>query len=263
MAVTHNGVTYRGAVVSVDANGAIAFPQATYTYSSLGQGQTEKTFTYKIMEVVWDGSNWHSVEDALKDPNFNSAGVRYDPTIWTVNVTLKNDNKVLVLSAQYLKNGVPVQGASFQFANSYDPKPATATIDGTKTLTGRDMADGETFGFELSAADETTQNAVTAGTVTLPGAATVSGAKADEVKGFQFGEITFKKPGEYTFNVNETKWNGEAVPAADGNGMQFDRSTKTVKVTVTDDHTGSLKAEVTYPRWCGGVRQQVRNEQHV
>ena len=243
----HNGVTYRGAVVSVDANGTITFPQATYTYSNLGLGQTEKTFTYKIMEVVWDGSNWRSVEDALKDPNFNSAGVRYDPTIWTVNVTLKNDNKVLVLSAQYLKNGVPVQGASFQFANSYDPKPATATIDGTKTLTGRDMADGETFGFELSAADETTQNAVTAGTVTLPGAATVSGAKADEVKGFQFGEITFKKPGEYTFNVNETKWNGEAVPAADGNGMQFDRSTKTVKVTVTDDHTGSLKAEVTYP----------------
>lgn len=243
----HNGITYRGAVVSVDANGTITFPQATYTYSNLGQGQTEKTFTYKIMEVVWDGSNWRSVEDALKDPNFNSAGVRYDPTIWTVNVTLKNDNKVLVLSAQYLKNGVPVQGASFQFANSYDPKPATATIDGTKTLTGRDMADGETFGFELSAADETTQNAVTAGTVTLPGAATVSGAKADEVKGFQFGEITFKKPGEYTFNVNETKWNGEAVPAADGNGMQFDRSTKTVKVTVTDDHTGSLKAEATYP----------------
>lgn len=243
----HNGVTYRGAVVSVDANGAITFPQATYTYSNLGQGQTEKTFTYKIMEVVWDGSNWHSVEDALKDSDYVSAGVKYDPTIWTVNVTPKNDNGVLVLSVQYLKGDVPVQGASFQFANSYDHTPATAAIEGSKTLTGRDMADGETFGFELSAADETTQNAVTAGTVTLPGAATVSGAKADEVKGFQFGEITFKKPGEYTFNVNEAKWNGEAVPAADGNGMQFDRSTKTVKVTVTDDHTGSLKAEVTYP----------------
>ena len=242
----HNGVTYRGTVVSVDANGAISFPQAKYEFKNLDQGH-EKKFEYKIMEVVRDGNNWRSVEDALKDPKFDSAGVTYDPTIWTVNVTLKNDNGVLVLSVQYLKDGVPVQGASFQFANSYDPKPATATIDGTKTLTGRDMADGETFGFELSAADETTQNAVTAGTVTLPGAATVSGAKADEVKGFQFGEITFKKPGEYTFNVNETKWNGEAVPAADGNGMQFDRSTKTVKVTVTDDHAGSLKAEVTYP----------------
>lgn len=243
----HNDVTYRGAVVSVDANGAITFPQATYTYSNLGQGQTEKTFTYKIMEVVWDGNNWHSVEDALKDSDYVSAGVKYDPTIWTVEVTLKVDNGVLVLSTQYLKGDVP-QGTSFQFANSYDPKHATATIDGTKTLMGRDMADGETFGFELSAADETTQSAVTAGTVTLPGAATVSGAKADKAEGFKFGDIIFTKPGEYTFNVNETTWNGKAVPATDEKGMQFDRSTKTVKVKVTDDHSGALKAEVVYPQ---------------
>lgn len=238
----HNGVTYRGAVVSVDANGAIAFPQATYTYSNLGQGQTEKTFTYKIMEVVWDGSNWHSVEDALAGSGFVSAGVKYDPTIWTVKVTLKNANDVLVLSVQYLKGDVPVQGTSFQFANSYDPTPATAAIEGSKTLTGRDMKDGETFGFELSAADDATQSAVK-----LPAAATVSDAKDGVATGFTFDEMSFNKPGEYTFNVNETKWNGEAVPAADGKGMQFDRSTKTVKVTVTDDHTGSLKAEVTYP----------------
>lgn len=238
----HNGVTYRGAVVSVDANGAIAFPQATYTYSNLGQGQTEKTFTYKIMEVVWDGSNWHSVEDALAGSGFVSAGVKYDPTIWTVKVTLKNDNDVLVLSVQYLKGDVPVQGTSFQFANSYDPTPATAAIEGSKTLTGRDMKDGETFCFELSAADDATQSAVK-----LPAAATVSDAKDGVATGFTFDEMSFNKPGEYTFNVNETKWNGEAVPAADGKGMQFDRSTKTVKVTVTDDHTGSLKAEVTYP----------------
>lgn len=238
----HNGVTYRGAVVSVDANGAIAFPQATYTYSNLGQGQTEKTFTYKIMEVVWDGSNWHSVEDALAGSGFVSAGVKYDPTIWTVKVTLKNDNGVLVLSAQYLEDGVPVQGASFQFANSYDPTPATAAIEGSKTLTGRDMKDGETFGFELSAADDATQSAVK-----LPAAATVSDAKDGVATGFTFDKMSFNKPGEYTFSVNETKWNGEVVPATDSNGMQFDRSTKTVKVTVTDDHTGSLKAEVTYP----------------
>lgn len=238
----HNGVTYRGAVVSVDANGAIAFPQATYTYSNLDQGQTEKTFTYKIMEVVWDGSNWHSVEDALAGSGFVSAGVKYDPTIWTVKVTLKNDNDVLVLSVQYLKGDVPVQGTSFQFANSYDPTPATVAIEGSKTLTGRDMKDGETFGFELSAADDATQSAVK-----LPAAATVSDAKDGVATGFTFDEMSFNKPGEYTFNVNETKWNGEAVPAADGKGMQFDRSTKTVKVTVTDDHTGSLKAEVTYP----------------
>lgn len=244
----HKGVTYRGAVVSVDANGAITFPQATYTYSNLGQGQTEKTFTYKIMEVVWDGSNWHSVEDALKDSNYVSAGVKYDPTIWTVNVTLKNDNGALVLSAQYLEDGVPVQGASFQFANSYYPKPATATIKGSKTLTGRDMADDETFGFELSAADDATQRAVRAGTVTIPtNTATVPNASSDNPMDFSFNKISFAKPGTYKFNVNETQWNGNALPEDGTDGLTFDRSTKTVTVVVTDGHDGSLKAKKAYP----------------
>lgn len=243
----HNGVTYRGAVVSVDANGAITFPQATYTYSNLGQGQTEKTFTYKIMEVVWDGSNWHSVEDALKDSDYVSAGVKYDPTIWTVEVTLKVDNGVLVLSAQHLKGDVPVQGASFQFANSYNPKPATAAIGGTKTLAGRDMAANETFGFELSAADDATQSAVTIPTNT----ATVPNASSDNPMGFSFGKISFAKPGTYKFNVNETQWNGNALPEDGTDGLTFDRSTKTVTVVVTDGHDGSLKAEKAYPE--GGV----------
>lgn len=244
----HNGVTYRGAVVSVKANGTISFPQAKYEFKNLGQGQ-EKKFEYKIMEVVRDGDKWRSVEDALADPNFDSAGVTYDPTIWTVEVTLKDDNGTLVLNAKYMlagdSSGAPVM---FRFSNRYEPTAATAVIKGSKTLTGRNMADGETFGFGLSAADAATQNAVDAGTVKMPAdAATVSGAQADVATDFKFGDINFKKPGEYTFNVNETTWKGEAVPATDENGLQFDRSTKTVKVKVTDDHTGSLKAEVTYP----------------
>lgn len=244
-----NGVKWYGAVTSVEADGTILFPQATFTFKDLGT-QNEKTFTYKIIEVVKDGDKWRSVEDALA-PNFTSAGVTYDPTIWTVEVTLKDDNGTLVLDTKY-SNGLLAGGSSgvpvmFRFSNSYAPDPAKAVIEGSKTLTGRSMAANETFGFELSAADAATQNAVDAGTVKMPSAATVSGAQADEAKGFSFDEMTFAKPGEYTFDVNETKWNGEAVPATDGNGMQFDRSTKTVKVTVTDDHSGTLKAEVTYP----------------
>ena len=247
-----NGVKWYGAVTSVEADGTILFPQATFTFDNLGTGQSEKTFTYKIIEVVKAGDKWRSVEDALADPNFDSAGVTYDPTIWTVEVTLKNDNGTLVLDTKYSNNllaAAPGEGNTpmFRFSNSYAPAAATAVIEGSKTLTGRDMADGETFGFELSAADAATQNAVDAGTVKMPSAATVSGAQADEAKGFSFDEMTFTKPGEYTFNVNETTWKGEAVPATDEKGMQFDRSTKTVKVTVTDDHSGTLKAEVTYP----------------
>lgn len=244
-----DGVNWRGAVVSVEANGTISFSQAKYEFKNLGQGQ-EKKFEYKIMEVVRDGDKWRSVEDALADPNFDSAGVTYDPTIWTVEVTLKDDNGTLVLNAKYMlagdSSGAPVM---FRFSNRYEPTAATAVIKGSKTLTGRDMADGETFGFGLSAADAATQNAVDAGTVKMPAdAATVSGAQADVATDFKFGDINFKKPGEYTFNVNETTWKGEAVPATDENGLQFDRSTKTVKVKVTDDHSGKLQAEVVYPQ---------------
>lgn len=243
-----DGVNWRGAVVSVDANGTITFPQATYTYGNLGLGQTEKTFTYKIMEVVQDGNNWRSVEDALKDSHFVSAGVKYDPTIWTVKVTLKVKDGVLVLSTQYLIDDVPVQGASFQFANSYNPTPATATIKGSKTLTGRDMAANENFGFELSAADDATQSAVKAGTVTIPtNTATVPNASSDNPMGFSFSKISFAKPGTYKFNVNETQWNSNALPEDGTDGLTFDRSTKTVTVVVTDEHDGSLKAEVAYP----------------
>lgn len=246
-----DGVKWRGAVTSVEADGTILFPQATFTYDDLDLGQSEKTFTYKIIEVVKDGDKWRSVEDALA-PNFTSAGVTYDPIIWTVEVTLKDDNGTLVLDTK-LSNGLLAGGSSgvpvmFRFSNSYAPAAATAVIDGSKTLTGRDMADGETFGFELSAADDATQSAVASGAVTLPSAATVSGAKDGVATGFAFDGMSFTKPGEYTFNVNETTWKGEAVPATDEKGMQFDRSTKTVKVKVTDDHTGSLKAEVVNPQ---------------
>lgn len=247
-----NGVKWYGAVTSVEADGTILFPQATFTFDNLGTGQSEKTFTYKIIEVVKVGDKWRSVEDALADPNFDSAGVTYDPTIWTVEVTLKDDNGTLVLDTK-CSNGLLAGGSSgvpvmFRFSNSYAPAAATAVIEGSKTLTGRDMAANETFGFELSAADDATKSAVESGTVTLPGAATVSGAKNGVATGFAFDKMTFAKPGEYTFNVNETTWKGEAVPATDEKGMQFDRSTKTVKVKVTDDHSGTLKAEVVNPQ---------------
>lgn len=250
-----NGKTWKGAVTEVDADGRIAFPQATYTFDDLDSATREATFEYKIVEVVQIDGAWVAVGDAL-NKGFDSAGINYDKTIWTATVKLKDDNGTLVLDVKYSNSG-GVQGSGssgtpmFRFSNSYNPAPVTASIKGTKTLTGRDMADGETFGFELSASDSATKEAVTAGTVTMPKDATVSGAKADKAQGFSFDKMTFAKPGEYTFNVNETAWNGQAIPEDGTNGLQFDRSVKTVKVKVTDDYSGTLKAEVVYPQ--GGV----------
>ena len=250
-----NGKTWKGAVTEVDADGRIAFSQATYTFDDLDSATREATFEYKIVEVVQIDGAWVAVGDAL-NKGFDSAGINYDKTIWTATVKLKDDNGTLVLDVKYSNSdGVQGSGSSgtpmFRFSNSYNPAPVTASIKGTKTLTGRDMADGETFGFELSASDSATKEAVTAGTVTMPKDATVSGAKADKAQGFSFDKMTFAKPGEYTFNVNETAWNGQAIPEDGTNGLQFDRSVKTVKVKVTDDYSGTLKAEVVYPQ--GGV----------
>ena len=250
-----NGKTWKGAVTEVDADGRIAFPQATYTFDDLDSATREATFEYKIVEAVQIDGAWVAVGDAL-NKGFDSAGINYDKTIWTATVKLKDDNGTLVLDVKYSNSdGVQGSGSSgtpmFRFSNSYNPAPVTASIKGTKTLTGRDMADGETFGFELSASDSATKEAVTAGTVTMPKDATVSGAKADKAQGFSFDKMTFAKPGEYTFNVNETAWNGQAIPEDGTNGLQFDRSVKTVKVKVTDDYSGTLKAEVVYPQ--GGV----------
>lgn len=244
--------TWYGSLTAVESSGGIAFPQAKYQFTDLDPVTHEAEFEYKIVEVVKVGDNWRAVKDVLGDRSFDPAGVTYDPTIWTVKVTLKDVDNVLVLSAQYLKDGVPVQGDSFQFANSYDPTPATAAIGGSKTLTGRDMKDGETFGFELSAADDATQSAVTAGTVTIPtNTATVQNASSDNPMDFSFSKISFAKPGTYKFNVNETQWNRNALPEDGTDGLTFDRSTKTVTVVVADEHDGSLTAKVVYPE--GGI----------
>lgn len=249
----YKGETWYGALTEVEADGSIAFPQATFTFNDLDPVTHEATFEYKIVEVVQVDGKWRAVRDVLADQSFDPAGVEYDKTVWTVTVKIKDDNGTLVLDAKYSNNllaAAPGEGntSMFRFSNSYAPAAATAVINGSKTLTGRNMADGETFGFELSAADDATKSAVESGTVTLPGAATVSGAKNGVATGFAFDKMTFAKPGEYTINVNETTWKGEAVPATDEKGMQFDRSTKTVKVKVTDDHSGTLKAEVVNPQ---------------
>lgn len=248
------GKQWHGVVTSVEASGGIAFPQATYSFKDL-KGQNEKTFTYKLVEVVQVDGVWVAAKDV---PNHKLDGMQYDPTVWTAAVTIKNVDNTLELSVAYSKDGgglEAVSGAQFAFENAYNPDPAvldgTAAISGTKVLTGRDMAQDETFGFKLSAADDVTQKAVDDGNIVIPeGAneAAVSGAKAEDETKFSFGEMTFSKPGMYSFAVQEDKYCGNGLDAAGAatGGIVFDRHVHKVTVKVTDDHKGKLVAEVSY-----------------
>ena len=262
---------WRGVLTTVEAGGGIAWPSATFTFNDIPSGKYETTFEYKIVEVVKVGDTWRAVKDVLADKTFDPAGMEYDQTVWTAKVTIADNAGTLELSVKYYKNDSeePISGAMFSFENSYKPGPAElkgdTAIHGTKVLTGRDMAEGETFGFKLSAADEATQNAKLAGNVVIPeGAdeAVVKGAKAGEPTAFSFGEMTFNKPGTYSFAVQESQYCGknlDEVGAATG-GIVFDRHVHKVTVKVTDDHSGKLVAEVSYDNGSANFVNEYKQE---
>lgn len=248
---------WRGVLTTVEAGGGIAFPQATFTFNDIPYGETDATFEYKIVEAVEVNGEWRAVRDILDDKTFDPAGMVYDRTVWTAKVTIKDVAGELKVSAEYYENDSeePITGAMFSFDNSYKPDSAKlegdTAIHGTKVLTGRDMAEGEAFGFKLSAADGATQKAIDDGSIIIPkGAeeAVVSGAKAGDETRFSFGEMMFKKPGTYSFAVQEDKYCGNDLDAAGTatGGIVFDRHVHKVTVTVTDDHKGKLVAEVSY-----------------
>ena len=248
---------WRGVLTTVEAGGGIAFPQATFTFNDIPYGETDATFEYKIVEAVEVNGEWRAVRDILDDKTFDPAGMVYDRTVWTAKVTIKDVAGELKVSAEYYENDSeePITGAMFSFDNSYKPDSAKlegdTAIHGTKVLTGRDMAEGEAFGFKLSAADGATQKAIDDGSIIIPkGAeeAVVSGEKAGDETRFSFGEMTFKKPGTYSFAVQEDKYCGNDLDAAGTatGGIVFDRHVHKVTVTVTDDHKGKLVAEVSY-----------------
>ena len=258
---------WRGVLTAVEAGGSIAWPSAKYEHKDLDPETLDATFEYKIVEVVKVGDTWIAVNDPQSSGS-GLPGMGYDKTVWTAKVTIKDVGGVLELSAKYYKDKSPdpIAGSMFSFSNTYEPESAVTAIAGTKVLTGRDMAQDETFGFKLSAADKATQEAIDAGNIVIPqGAAeaVVKGAKAGDETTFSFGKMTFKKPGTYSFAVQEDKYCGknlDEVGTATG-GIVFDRHVHKVTVKVTDGHEGKLVAEVSYDN--GSAKFENKYEQNA
>lgn len=204
------------------------------------------TYVYKLQEVP--GSE---------------VGMTYDGSVYYAHVTVRavtgDAGDTVEAELKYtidLEGNNPVDpndpSGAIVFTNVYRAQNADrrahASVNGSKTLTGRGMAAGETFGFGLSAADPATQRAVGNGVVVLPADnATVSDALNGQEELFSLGDLTFSKVGTYKFNASELAWNGEQIPADGTKGMTFDRHSCGVTVDVTlDKATGELKAFVTY-----------------
>ena len=248
---TAAGVDYRGVVSTVSAGGGIAFPQATFSLRDLGSAQS-KTYVYEITEVVKVDNAWVDAKDLAAGKGL--PGVTYDPTVWQAIVTVKSvgEGAHIELSVAYAKQGaatdaeaVPTDAKAFAFENSYSPKPAAAAISGTKVFQGRAMTEAESFGFGLVPANKAATDAFGAD---FAKQATVSGLANDVPKTFSFDELSFAKPGTYTFKMVENAYCGKALnsEAAQASNIAFDTHECLVTVKVTDDHSGTLQAEVSY-----------------
>lgn len=87
------------------------------------------------------------------------------------------------------------------FVNS--PTPATVTVNGSKTLTGRDSKNGETFKFTFSPSDRATRKAVSDKTITVSGTRSVGSLRDGVAKDFTLATATVSKAGTYTFDAAE------------------------------------------------------------
>ena len=236
-------VDYRGVVSTVSASGSIAFPQATFNLSDLGDAKS-KEYVYEITEVVKVDNAWVDAKDLAAGQGL--PGVTYDSTVWQATVTVKSvvegGDAHIELSVAYSKQGATTdaEAVAFAFENSYNPKPAVPAISGTKVFQGRAMTKAESFGFGLVPTD--------AFGADFAKRATVSGLANGGSKGFDFGELSFNKPGMYTFKMVENAYCGEALnsEAAQASNIAFDTHECLVTVKVTDDHSGTLQAEVSY-----------------
>lgn len=139
------------------------------------------------------------------------------------------------------------------YTNTYDGS-ASVVLNGTKTLLGRPIDNGETFTFTMAAGtDDATKNAIQAGNIELPAslAATVTGDGTNYTKDFTFGAIKFKEAGIYTFTITEKL---PATVTSDNpisNGIVYDTHTTTATVTVTGT-PGNFDTRVVYNNDGGG-----------
>lgn len=226
----------------------IPLAQATFGAEHVGH-----TYVYDISEVRPD--------EATAKNSFTVNGMTYDPTVYRAKFQVTSDgagdqSRVKVVISYYKMDGdneVPLdEGQTPEFSNSYDPADVTlpsdpndAPLKARKTLVGRDSKKGESFTFELSAADNPTAFALENDVVVFNGnasattmTASVSDLKNGQAKDAPFEKATFTKPGTYKFNIKENA-------PADGEGMTYDRTPHDVTVVVTDVD-GVLKADVKY-----------------
>lgn len=174
-----------------------------------------KAFTFKAISYTATGSHAYQVKEVAGQ----DGTITYSDAVLDVTVNVTDDGSGQ-LTATANKTA-----ADLTFTNTYTPTATTATITGTKALTGRDLAEGEFF-FDLKDADGNVAQTVQNG--------------ADGT--FGFAPLQLDKVGTYVYTVSERA-------GATANGVTYDTTVFTATVTVTENaETHALEAQVAYSK---------------
>lgn len=172
-------------------------------------------FTFKAISYTATGSHTYQVKEVAGQ----DGTITYSDAVLDVTVSVTDDGSGQ-LTATANKTA-----ADLTFTNIYTPTATTATITGTKALTGRDLAEGE-FSFDLKDADGNVAQTVQNG--------------ADGT--FGFAPLQLDKVGTYVYTVSERA-------GATANGVTYDTTVFTATVTVTENaETHALEAQVAYSK---------------
>lgn len=235
------------ATVGNNADGTVTWPAISYT----AKADAGRAYVYKFAE----------------NPS-NVTGMTCDESVYYAVVRNAKKGAGIQTSIEYykvVKDGSVKQldtNVTPSFTNIYSVEPTSATLQGQKTVSGRDWNQGERYTFNLTAAaddanatglSKTTAQAVTDGAVAVnANKAVASTPESGRVASFSFGTeaaptVTFNRAGTFSFNITEDA-------AQDGQaGMSMDKHTARATVVVTDldesgnNHTGMLRvSSVTY-----------------
>ena len=192
-----------------------ALVDGEFQFELYKDGQKIDTKTNQGGKVTFNAINYDAEGEytyTVKEVNAGATGITYD-TEKTVKVTVTKDAATNALKAavEYPAGRV--------FTNSFKAPAVKATIEATKKLEGKELA-ADAYTFELKE----------------------KGAVVAEAKNTAEGKVafvrSFEEAGTYTYTLVEKVGTEE--------GIEYDKTEHTVKVTVVADGQGLLTATVSY-----------------
>lgn len=177
--------------------------------------------TFKPIKYTEIGQHTYTLHEVEGD----AGGIAYDNTVYTIVTTIADNGKGQLVATHELEGAEDVKSIEFKNAYNLTPKSFSVTdkIAATKSLTGRDLKDGE-FSFELVEGEGEDAKVVATGTNNAEGKITMSAVKYTEA-------------GAHTYTLREAKG------GTTSKGITYSDAKFTIVTTITDNGDGTLHAE--------------------